>query len=431
MTAVDLYKQLKEGKITESKFLYEVRRDNNLPFITNLTSFKDAEQMLKNRSIIQEWAKDDKEVIAIIDKLNPYRFKRAMYAELGKLGDVDEPTYIKVRAKVAKKMASDPMAYREEEFMNSKDIEKQDAKRQMQPVSKGLKHEGQAMTKIKGQESLKAQHAPKTENKKGKPKGVKELTYHAKKAKGIAEIMPETKKEKIVESLFGSLFKKKVKLTEDTHHRFGIGQAVPLPEKDRKAFGCDHGTVKDIKGGTLYLELEVTDEQGQPIEISRQVNVIEHEMGGRVEEHKEPVKEPVINSHGDTFTTGQEVKDEKGKKVRIDGFKKDRYGKVEALIKASTGMFYQGVNIDGLTSIKSEVEEVKEPKMTKQDKLKELFKKLKEASKKNLGEGKKKRKTIEEDDNQSQTGVPQVSVDDKTTQQKLKQQTKPFIIYKQ
>ena len=78
MTAVDLYKQLKEGKITESKFLYEVRRDNNLPFITNLTSFKDAEQMLKNRSIIQEWAKDDKEVIAIIDKLNPYRFKRAM-----------------------------------------------------------------------------------------------------------------------------------------------------------------------------------------------------------------------------------------------------------------------------------------------------------------------------------------------------------------
>ena len=204
-----------------------------------------------------------------------------------------------------------------------------------------------------------------------------------------------------------------------------------MPEKDRKAFGCDHGTVKDIKGGTLYLELEVTDEQGQPIEISRQVNVIEHEMGGRVEEHKEPVKEPVINSHGDTFTTGQEVKDEKGKKVRIDGFKKDRYGKVEALIKASTGMFYQGVNIDGLTSIKSEVEEVKEPKMTKQDKLKELFKKLKEASKKNLGEGKKKRKTIEEDDNQSQTGVPQVSVDDKTTQQKLKQQKKPFIIYKQ
>jgi len=433
MTTVDLYKQLKEGKITESKFLYEVRRDNNLPFITNLTSFKDAEQMLKNKSIIQEWAKDDKEVVAIIDKLNPYRFKRAMYAELNKLGDrnFDEPTYIKIREKVARKMAADPMAYREEEFMNSKDIEKQDAKRQMEPVSKGLKHEGQPMTKIKGQETLKGQRAPKTENKKGKPKGVKELTYHAKKAKGITEIMPETKKEKIVESLFSNLFKKKVKLTEDTHHRFGIGQSVPLPEKDRKAFGCESGTVKDIKGGTLYLELEVTDQQGQPLQISRQINVIEHEMGGRVEEHKEAIKEPVFNNQGHSFKTGEEVKDERGNKVRIDGFKKDKYGKIEALIKASTGMFYQGVNVDGLTPIKSEVEEVKEPKVKKEDKLKELFNKLKEVSKKNLGESKKKRKTIEEDENQPQPGVPEVSVDDKITQQKLKQQKKPFITYKQ
>jgi len=431
MTTVDLYKQLKEGKITESKFLYEVRRDNNLPFITNLTSFKDAEQILKNKNIIQEWAKDDKEVIAIIDKLNPYRFKRAMYAELGKLDNVDEPTYIKVREKVARKMAADPMAYREEEFMNSKDIEKKDAKLQMEPVSKGLKHEGQPMTKIKGQETLRAQHAPKTENKKGKPKGVKELTYKAKKAKGITEIMPETKKEKIVESLFSNLFKKKVKLTEDTHHRFGIGQSVPLPEKDRKAFGCESGTVKDIKGGTLYLELEVTDEQGQPLEISRQVNVIEHELGGKPEMPKEKIIEPVINNQGHALKTGQEVTDERGNKVRIDGFKKDRYGKIEALIKATSGMFYHGVNVDGLTPIENEVEEIKQPKVKKEDKLKELFNKLKEVSKKNLEEGKKKKKTIEEDEDQPQPGVPEVSVDDKETQEKLKQQKKPFITYKQ
>jgi hypothetical protein len=406
MTVANLYTQLKEGKITESKFLYEVRRDSNLPFITNLTSFKDAEQILKNKGIIKEWAKDDKEVIAIIDKLNPYRFKRAMYAELGKLGDVDEPTYIKVREKVARKMAADPMAYREEEFMNSKDIEKQDAKLQMQPVSKGLKHEGQPMTKIKGQETLKAHRAPKTENKKGKPKGVKELTYHAKKVKGIAEVMPETKKEKIVESLFGDLFKKKVKLTEDTHHRFGQGQSVPLPQKDRDAFGCDSGTIKDIKGGTLYLELEVTDEQGQPLQISRQINAIEHELGGKPEMPKEQIKEPVINDEGNAFTTGQEVIDDRGNKVRIDGFKKDRYGKIEALIKASTGMFYQGVNIDGLSPIKSEekpesdkeyrdrvfgkLPNVGGTSIRKEDKLKELFSKLKEVSKKNLKEAKKK-----------------------------------------
>ena len=420
MTTVDLYKQLKEGKITESKFLYEVRRDSNLPFITNLTSFKDAEQILKNKSIITEWAKDDKETIAIIDKLNPYRFKKAMEFELGKLGDIDEPTYIKVREKVAKKMSEDPMAYREEQFINSKDVQKKDAKLQMEPVSKGLKHEGSAMQKIKGQKNIKAQHAPKTENKKGKPKGVKELTYRAKKAKGISEIMPETKKEKIVESLFSGLFKKKIKLAEDTHHRFGMGQSVPLPQKDREAFGCDSGTIKDIKGGTLYLELEVTDEQGQPLEISRQINVIEHEMGGRPDIIKEKVVEPVINNDGNSFTTGQEVIDDRGKKVRIDGFKKDKYGKVEALIKASTGMFYQGVNVDGLTPIKKEEkpESDKEYRdrvfgklpnyasVSKKDKLKELFNTLKEVSKKN-----KDKKSIKKEVVTAKTGNPSTDQD--------------------
>jgi len=404
MTTVDLYKQLKEGKITESKFLYEVRRDTNLPFITNLTSFKDAEQILKNKSIIKEWAKDDKEIISIIDKLNPYRFKRAMYAELGKLGDVDEATYIKVREKVARKMAEDPMAYREEEFINSKDIEKKDAKLKMQPVSKGFKHEGQSMQKVKGQQNLKAQHAPKTENKKGKPKGVKELTYHAKKAKGIAEIMPETKKEKIVESLFRGLFKKKIKLAEDTHHRFGPGQSVPLPEKDRLAFGCESGTIKDIKGGTLYLELEVIDEQGQPLKISRQINVIEHEMGGRPEVQRQDIEGPVKNRDGFSLKKNQKVKTPDNKEYTINGFMKDKNGKIYATI--NLGMHSGIADIENLAPVETPETDpeysrrvfdrlpnyasvYEENKLSKQHKLKELFNKLKEASKKNMKEGKK------------------------------------------
>jgi len=443
MTTVDLYKQLKLGKITESKFLYEVRRDNNLPFITNLTSFKDAEQILKNRSIIREWAKDDKEITAIIDKLNPYRFKKAIQFEIDKLANIDEPTYIKIREKVAKKMAADPMAYREAQFINSEDIEKQDQKLQWEEVKKNnFVDKYQQMKKVKGQEKLKAQKAPKTENRKGKPKGVKELTYKAKKAKGIKEVMPETKKEKIVENLFTDIFKKKVSLLEDTHYRFGIGQAVPLPEKDRKDFGCDSGTIKDIKGGTLYLELESADEQGQPIQISRQINVIEHELGGRQEIQKEPVKEPVINADGNQFKTGQEVMDEFGKKVRIDGFKKDKYGKIEALIKASTGMFYHTVNIDGLEPIKKEKTPQEDafsklPNLGKsgqnwlsgQGKLKELFNKLKEVSKQNLKEDRKKFKKIKKEviDPQTiraaQTGKTTLSVkkgsaDEKQAQQK-------------
>lgn len=54
MTTVDLYKKHKNGEVSREKFLYEVRRDARLPFITNLTSYSDAVQILKNKGIIKE-----------------------------------------------------------------------------------------------------------------------------------------------------------------------------------------------------------------------------------------------------------------------------------------------------------------------------------------------------------------------------------------
>ena len=418
MTAIDLYKQLKEGKITESKFLYEVRRDINLPFITNLMSFKDTEQVLKNKGIIKEWSKEKDEITATIDRLNPYRFKRAMEFELAKWGDkqFDESVYIKLRSKVAKKMAADPMAYRETEFMNSKEIEKEDASLKMAPLKKeNTRDDKNQMRKVKSQITHKAQSAPKTENRKGKPKGVKELTYHAKKAKGIAEVMPETKKEKIVESLFGGIFKKKVKLNEDTHHKYGIGQAVPLSSSDREAFGCESGTIRDIKGGTLHIQLDTKDEYGQPIEITRQINAIDHLLGGMDEVEKEEIVEPVKNGNN-YFSTGTKVMEKfNGKNIEgvIKGFQKEGK-KIRALVGSPNGaMFYNLVDLDGLTPIKNEkvVDSDKEYRdrvfgklpnvggtsVRKEDKLKELFNKLKEVSKGNLKEGKKKIKKESED----------------------------------
>jgi hypothetical protein len=54
MTTGTLFNQLKAGKITKEQFLYEVRRDVNLPFISPLTTFKEAIQILQNRGIITE-----------------------------------------------------------------------------------------------------------------------------------------------------------------------------------------------------------------------------------------------------------------------------------------------------------------------------------------------------------------------------------------
>ena len=48
MTTQELYTKLINGDTTKQKFLYEVRRDSRLPFITKFNNFEDTVQILKN-----------------------------------------------------------------------------------------------------------------------------------------------------------------------------------------------------------------------------------------------------------------------------------------------------------------------------------------------------------------------------------------------
>ena len=54
MTTIQLYRKHKAGEVSREKFLYEVRKDNNLPWVTNITSYDDAVKILKNKGIISE-----------------------------------------------------------------------------------------------------------------------------------------------------------------------------------------------------------------------------------------------------------------------------------------------------------------------------------------------------------------------------------------
>jgi len=54
MTTIKLYHKHKAGEVSKEAFLYEVRRDSNLPWITNITSYDDAVQILKNKGVISE-----------------------------------------------------------------------------------------------------------------------------------------------------------------------------------------------------------------------------------------------------------------------------------------------------------------------------------------------------------------------------------------
>lgn len=54
MTTAELYRKHKKGEVGRDKFIYEVRRDSNLPWITNITSYDDAIKILYNKGIISE-----------------------------------------------------------------------------------------------------------------------------------------------------------------------------------------------------------------------------------------------------------------------------------------------------------------------------------------------------------------------------------------
>jgi len=249
MTVSILFKKHRAGEISREKFLYEVRRDQQLPFITNMTSYDDSIKILKNKGIIKE--------ATAADNIHPYLLKKGIEAELLKGGQINNLAYAKATATATKKLAKDPTAYDELQVSNSAKIEKADARLGMTPVKDGNfvdKYNG--MKKIKGFNDAKANtKASKKENKRGNPKGVKMM------------------KESAQLDILKDLLKKKVELTEDMHPIYGMGQEVDLPEEDVKEFKSQTGIIKNIVGGTL--ELEIQREGEEPMIINRQTNVID------------------------------------------------------------------------------------------------------------------------------------------------------------
>jgi len=82
MTTLELYRKHKSGDISREKFLYEVRSDNNLPYITNLTSYTDAVQILKNKGIVTEETKESKADEAVKAEVKPKKAPEPKLKEL-------------------------------------------------------------------------------------------------------------------------------------------------------------------------------------------------------------------------------------------------------------------------------------------------------------------------------------------------------------
>ena len=136
MTTQELYNKVLSEEVSKQKFLYEVRRDVNLPFITGLNTYEDAVQILKNKGIISEKAlatgKQEVEIYAkTIDMVNPYEYARGMNFELGvvvdaignriadnagdsmHVEDLTKEDILKAQKKVLKNLTKNPQYYQQ------------------------------------------------------------------------------------------------------------------------------------------------------------------------------------------------------------------------------------------------------------------------------------------------------------------------------
>jgi len=180
-----------------------------------------------------------------MDNVNFSTFLRAVAFEVSKDPVINDDNLPDIMEKVAKAMKKDPMAYRDLVISNTADIKKQDETRKMREVKPGnMVDKDNGMQEIKGQEKYKADSAPKTEYRKGKPEGVKEMGITPKKAPGIKDVMDMPGKETVIDQLKEAL---KKSLKEDTHYNYRPGSEVETPS--------GFGIVKDIIGGTITVEL--------------------------------------------------------------------------------------------------------------------------------------------------------------------------------
>ena len=289
MTTIDLYRKHKAGEVSREKFLYEVRRDNNLPFITNLTSYDDAVRILKNRGIINEGptkeAKADEAVkaevkpkkssekkpsILHIDQANPYEYRHGLQHELCELDDYSDEALEKAKDKVLKNLAKDANYY--SNLLNQKQSPFEFKKSETDAKGMQAKADGHLKKELKKNEKSNIQDTlGKKEAGKKKPKGTKEMTQTPKKVKGV-KVMDMPGKEKVIKEGIEGKFD-----NEDNIYTYDhlINTDIPVGKdlktvllaikKDQEELNKQGKKTKVVKGDTVpYLELKEANPNYQP-----------------------------------------------------------------------------------------------------------------------------------------------------------------------
>jgi hypothetical protein len=346
MTTAKLYRKYKAGEISRDRFLYEVRRDSNLPWVTNTTSFDDAVKILKNKSIISELDANIKADPAV-DRVNPYFLKAGVQNMLSKEKELTNDSYMKALNKAAKMLQKNPHVFDDLMLKNADEVEKKDAKLQTKEVKKGdLNDTDNEMKKVK----------------------VKDKTKKAK-----------TLKETALDELTFSL-KKKESINEDSHYKHHVGSEIHTPDGP--------GKIKEIVGSTLTIEME----DGTLKDY--QINVVDKAIEKQKENQQEEASamfmdaplnpsyrmnkdgKRAINPDGVEFKVGDmAIAKDNNQAIKIGGFKQEQ-GRIKAIY--TDGLVTNVIDIDGLKKQMDNVRPSLQPDLGSAfDKLKGMMEKKK------------------------------------------------------
>ena len=266
MTTKELYRKHKAGEVSNQKFLYEVRRDSNLPWINNLTSYEDAVKILKNKSIINEADEKkygDVEVISkTIDMVNPYEYSKGMNYELDMADnpvrqDLTQDEVLAAQKIVLKNITKDSNYYTklyaglkpttEIEGYKEIDIAGKNLEKGIKADMNGRKADGYIKKELKKDAKANVKdNLGDSEKAPKKPKGVEEF-----KDKGVTGSF-KTIKEGIEEIIREKLAKKKADEAKIEEAQIKVGDIV-IPNKGEHK-GQKHKVIHVFDDGSMNIQ---------------------------------------------------------------------------------------------------------------------------------------------------------------------------------
>ena len=324
MTTIELYRKHKAGEIGRDRFLYEVRRDKNLPWVTNVTSYDDAVKILKNKGVISEaeisenfevhFSDGIRQAKKFKDLKSAQEFAKQLIATNKKLQHVDifkgdisstadpkgliswwgpgsyfdnvskkDPSVASKQMslnEVDENIATDPAVDRVNPYFLKKGVEKLLSKEEeltndsyinaLNKAAKQLQKNPHAFDKemfANAEDVEKADAKLETEEVK--------KANHKDKANEMKKVKVKSLKEAAITELTDYL-KKKDSINEDSHYKHNVGSEVHTPD--------GKGKVIEIVGGTLTIEMEDGTQK------DFQINTIDHFTQKASEEL--PVQEP-------------------------------------------------------------------------------------------------------------------------------------------